>query len=95
MNKKNPRLAGGFGQVSNEVIRDPNISLKDKGLYAYLASYADSKTNELTVSVNRIASECGTTIATVKRAIKELQELGVIQREYRGKGATRKTVLMK
>ena len=51
MRNTNPRLSKGFGQVSNEVMRDPELSLKDKGLYSYLCTFAGSQTNELIVSV--------------------------------------------
>lgn len=95
MKSINPRLAKGFGQVSNEVMRDPELSLKDKGLYAYLCTFAGSQTNELTVSVYRMADECGTSPSTIKRSIETLQSKGIIDREYMGKGKTRKTIILK
>ena len=93
--KKNPRLDGGFGMVSKSVIADPDLSLKDKGVYAYLAIYADSVTNELTVSVNKMAAELGVTQATVKRSLKILEEKQIILRVYKGVKITRKTILLK
>lgn len=95
MKSINPRLAKGFGQVSNEVMRDPELSLKDKGLYAYLCTFAGSQTNELIVSVYRMADECGTSPSTIKRSIDTLQSKGIIDREYMGKGKTRKTIILK
>ena len=95
MKSINPRLKDGFGQVSNEVMRDPELSLKDKGLYAYLCTFAGSQTNELIVSVYRIADECGTSPSTIKRSIETLQSKGIIDRLYMGKGKTRKTIILK
>lgn len=91
----NIRLKNGFGQVSNTVIRDPEISLRDKAIYAYLATYANSKTNELTVSVNKIATECGIDQSTVKRSLDELEKRGIILRINRGYHQTKLTTLLK
>lgn len=88
------RFKKGFGMVSNSVIRNPDISLRAKALYGYLASYADATTGELTVSLNRMASECGVTSSTVKRILKELVDKGVVKRTYRGKHVTHLTTLL-
>lgn len=92
---KNPRLTGGFGFVSRAVMADPELSMKDKGLYSYLATYADSATNELTVSVDRIAAECGITQSTVKRSLKSLENKQIIKRVHRGSLKVKTTVLLK
>lgn len=80
--------------VSSTVVRDPNISLRDKGLYAYLASYADID-NTLTVSVNRAAAECNVDPSTIRRILDELKKAGVIVRESRGSGQSFKTIINK
>jgi DNA-binding MarR family transcriptional regulator len=90
----NNRVNKGFGMVSNTVIRNPEISLREKAIYAYLSSYANSN-NELTVSVNRIAEECGITPSTVKRIVDSLIKKGVIGRIKRGIGQSYKTILLK
>jgi predicted transcriptional regulator len=95
MNIKNPRLNGGFGMVSRKVMTDPELCIRDKALYAFLATYADSATNELTVSVNRMAAECGVTQSTIKRSLKTLEDKGIIKRVSVGALTTRKTVLLK
>jgi len=91
---KNPRLSKGYGMVSSSVVRDPNISLRDKGLYAYLVSYADID-NTLTVSVNRAASECDVDPSTIRRILDQLKKAGVIIRETRGTGQSFKTIIVK
>jgi DNA-binding MarR family transcriptional regulator len=91
----NNRLTNGFGMVSNAVIRNPDISLRAKALYGYLASYADADTGQSTVSVNRIASECGIGVSTVKRILSELVKQGVIRRSFRGLRESHITTLLK
>lgn len=95
MKNKNPRITGGFGMVTKAVLADPELSMKEKGLYAYLTSYADSATNELMVSVNRMCAELGITQATVKRSLKILEEKNIIKRVSVGHKNVRKTILLK
>jgi predicted transcriptional regulator len=92
---KNPRIHKGFGMVSKEVIRDPDVSLRDKAIYAHLASYTDGKTNETTVGIDRIAAECGVDHSTVKRSLKSLKDKKIIERISRGINATSITILLK
>lgn len=80
--------------VSSTVVRDPNISLRDKGLYAYLASYAGID-NTLTVSVNRAANECNVDPSTIRRILDQLKKSGIIIRETRLPGESYKTILKK
>lgn len=83
-----------YGLVSNNVMRDPEICLRSKGLYAYLCTYADSN-NECTVSVNRIAAECNMSNSSVKRILDILVKKGVIVREKRDLLQSYKTILIK
>ncbi len=91
---KNERLRGGYGLVSNTIMRNPHLSLREKGIYAYLATYSNAN-NELTVSINRMAAECGVTPSTIKRIIESLREKRVIMREIRGNSLSYRTVLLK
>ena len=91
---KNNRLSKGYGLVSSTVVRDPNISLRDKGLYAYLASYAGID-NTLTVSVNRAANECNVDPSTIRRILDQLKKAGVIVREIKSIGTSYTTTLIK
>ena len=90
----NSRLKDGFGLVSNTVIRDPSISLGEKSLYAYLSTYANSE-NELFVSVNKMADECGIGQSTVKRYLSNLEKKKIISRVSRGHKVSRITILLK
>jgi len=80
--------------VTSNVLRNPDISLRDKGLYSYLATYANSD-NILTVSINRAANECGVDESTIKRILDSLKKQGIIIREQREQGKSYKTTLVK
>jgi hypothetical protein len=91
----NPRLKNGFGMVSNAVIRDPTITLREKSIYSYLCTYADIKTNELYVGIDRISAECGVNHSTIKRILKSLKEKGIISRKARGNFNSSVTIILK
>lgn len=76
----NKRLQNGFGQVSNDVMRDPELSFQAKTLYAYLSTYADSETNLTYVGLNRMCDELNVTRSTIKRNLSLLKKAGVIIR---------------
>jgi predicted transcriptional regulator len=88
-------LQNGFTKVDNGVIRDPSLSLKEKGLYVYLKSYADNDTQETTVGINRIAAECNLTASSVKRCLESLKNLGFIKRTKRRRYESSITTLLK
>ena len=90
----NNRTTNGFGIVSNTVMRNPDITLGEKSLYAYLSTYANSN-NELFVSVNKIADECGIGQSTVKRYLSNLEKKKIISRISRGHKVTKVTILLK
>jgi predicted transcriptional regulator len=92
---RNPRLNGGFGQCTNTVMRDPNVNIRDKAVYAYLCTFADSINNQLTVSVNKIAAELDISPVTVSRSLKELETKQIIRRITRGRGQSKVTVVLK
>lgn len=89
------KITAPFGMVPKSVMISPDLTLREKGLYAYLATYADAHTRECTVGVNKIAAECDITTSTVKRCLKILEEKQYIKRFNRGFNKTRITVLLK
>lgn len=91
----NPRLKDKYGLVTSLVMRDPNVSVAARGLYAYLATYADVKTSETNVGISRMANEMGVTESTIKRCIKTLLDNGIITRVKRANSKTLVTVLLK
>lgn len=88
-------LQNGFTQISNNVVRDPNIPLKEKGLYVLLASYANNDTGETTISVNRMAAETGLNPSSVRRNLDRLIEMNLIRRIRRGKNESWITKLLR
>jgi hypothetical protein len=92
---QNTRLNGGFGQCTSNVMRDPNINVRDKALYAYLCTFADSRSNQLKVSVFRMAAELNVSKQTVIRSLKELERLNIILRVSQGRGQSKTTKILK
>jgi predicted transcriptional regulator len=89
------RTKGGFGMISNNVMRDPDITLREKAIYSYLCTYANNKTDELYVGVDKMAAECGVDHSTIKRILKSLVNKGVISRISRGGYSSHITVILK
>lgn len=77
------RMAKGvrFGLVSASIVRDPALSRNARLLYAVIATYATQETREWTISRRRLANDLGVSVDTVKRALGELTESGVLVRE--------------
>lgn len=95
MSVVNLRLKGGFGQCTGNVMKDPTICIRDKALYAYLCTYADGNTNQLNVSVFRMAAELNVSRQTILRSLKALELLNVIRRFNQGAGKTKITEILK
>ena len=90
----NKRLMCGFGQVSNTVLRNPDVSLGEKALYAYLSTYADSN-NELYVGNTKIVNECNIARSTVQRYLLSLEKKNILRRVYRGHKKSKTIILLK
>ena len=65
-----------FGAVPNELLNDPDISFKAKGLYAYL----NSKPDNWDFSVESIAAQVKEGIDSVRGGIHELEKFGYLKR---------------
>ena len=87
INSADPIALHGFTQLPNFILRNPDISANAKTTYALLLSYAWH--NDLCFpGQERLAKEMGTHVATVSRAITELQACSLIEIERRGQGKT-------
>jgi len=86
---------GYYGFATSLVMRDPEITLREKALYAYLCTYANAETDITWVSINTIANECGISQSSVSRILDKLIKKGVIKRTFRGKGESLLTTLLK
>lgn len=92
---QNTRLNGGFGQCTNTVMRNPGISIRDKAVYAYLCTFADSRSNQLKVSVYTMAADLDVSKQTVVRSLKSLECMKIISRTSRGRGQCKVTIILK
>lgn len=81
--KHGPSPEDHFSLVSNSIARNPNITLKTKGVYLYLRSHLEG----WSMSTERIAEALNVSRATIGRAVNELIEHGYLVREQsRGDG---------
>jgi DNA-binding MarR family transcriptional regulator len=71
-----------FGIVHTEVIQDPNLSLRAKGVYALLATYAD-KQRTCYPAISTLAELSGVSRRTIERILKELEEKKYVTRKGR------------
>jgi len=92
--EKNLRIVKDYGFITYKVMRDPEITLREKAIYAYLCSYANAKTNITWVAINTIANECGISCSSVSRILDKLIKKGVIKRTFRGKGESLMTTVL-
>lgn len=72
----------GFAQVKNEVLFDPDISFKAKGLFAYIYAKPDG----WQFSSERIAKETKECTRSIKGILKELESAEYLVREKQGNG---------
>ena len=66
-----------YSMVSNELARDPDITLQAKGLYLYLRSHREG----WAMSTERIGEALGITRKTVAKYVQELEQAGYLLRE--------------
>jgi hypothetical protein len=71
------KISGHFGQAPNELLNDPVISLKAKGLYVYM----QSKPDDWVFSLDRICSQNKDGKASVRNSINELCDAGFLSKE--------------
>lgn len=95
MSYNNPRLKDGFGQSTSTVMRNPEINLNDKAVYAYLCTFADSQSNQLTVSVFTMAAELGVSRQTIIRSLKRLESSQIIKRVFVSRDQPKTTIILK
>lgn len=71
-----------FGVVHTEVIQDPGLSLRAKGVYALLTTYADKQRN-CYPAISTLAELSGVSRRTIERTLKELEEKNYVTRKGR------------
>lgn len=82
-----PVLAGGFTQVPNFILKNPDISLGARIAYALFLSYAWNN-DYCFPGQDRLATDMGLTRVRVTQLISELEKAGYITIQRRGLGKT-------
>jgi predicted transcriptional regulator len=85
LNTADPIARYGFTQIPNFILRNPNLSATAKTTYSLLLSYAWNN-NLCFPGQERLAEHMGMHVATVSRAITELEDCSLIEIERRGQG---------
>lgn len=75
--RQGPRPEDHFSLISHTLARNPNITLRTKGVYLFLRSHSEG----WSMSTERIAEALGVSRATIARAVNELIEHGYLIRE--------------
>ena len=82
-----PVARHGFTQVPNFILRDPDLSVGAKVVYAMFLSYAWHN-NLCFPGQDRLAHDIGMTQPRIAQLIAELQKAGLVDIERRGQGKT-------
>lgn len=78
-----------FGWEPNEIIFNPNLSMKAKGLWLYM----NAKPEGWYFAAERIADECSDGVTSIRAALKELADCGLLTWKKRGDGRILYTLL--
>src|ERR1035441_8172304 len=82
LDTNNPVLRGGFTQVPNFILKDPNISVGAKVAYAMFLSYAWHN-DSCFPGQDRLAEDMGMSRSRVTEFVGELERAGLISIERR------------
>lgn len=79
-------MAEQYGIVLKRIMRDPSISVESKGIYAYLASFANIKDGKCYPSVSLICKELNMGENRFHRHLEQLKDKGyvVVSRNRKG-----------
>ena len=83
----NPVLQGGFTQVPNFILKNPEISVGAKVAYAMFLSYAWHN-DSCFPGQDRLADDMGMSRSRVTEFVGELEKVGLISIQRRGQGKT-------
>ena len=87
LNTDNPVVRGGFTQVPNFILKDPELSLGAKVAYAMFLSYAWHN-NSCFPGQERLAEDMGMSRSRVTEFVGELEKAGLVAIQRRGQGKT-------
>jgi DNA-binding IclR family transcriptional regulator len=69
-----------FGIVDRDIMQDPDLSLRAKGVYGLLATFA-GKDRTCFPSITHLAELSGTHRRTIERILNELEAKGYVTKE--------------
>jgi hypothetical protein len=87
LDTQDPVARGGFAQVPNFILKDPDLSVGAKVVYAMFLSYAWHN-DSCFPGQDRLAVDMGLTRVRVTQLIAELQKGGLVTIKRRGQGNT-------
>jgi biotin operon repressor len=87
LDTQDPVARGGFTQVPNFILNDPDLSLGAKVTYAKFLQYAWYN-DSCFPGQERLAGEIGMSRSRVNEFVKELERVGLITIKRRGQGRT-------
>ena|SRR5579859_4474515 len=87
-----PISAGGFTQIPNFILKNPDLSSNAKVAYSLLLSYAWFN-DRVFPGQERMAEDMGMSQQSVSRAVLEIQKVGYLEIRRRGQGLTNLYIL--
>ena len=87
LNTKDPVLRGGFTQVPNFILEDPRVGAGEVHTYSLFLKYAWDN-DCVFPGQETLAKHMGCTDRTVRKCIRNLVDLGLIEVKRRGLGKT-------
>lgn len=71
-----------YGLVSSEIVRDNSLSVNARVLYGILASFCIEKERHCTPAFQELLQCSGMSKNTFYRYMKELEQKGIVKKEY-------------
>ena len=84
----------GTGRIYQNVVRNPLLSVKAKGMYALLSSISD-KNDECSPDIETLCEELNITKTTMYKYMNELVEYGVVEKKLTYSGNLKNRVIYK
>lgn len=75
--RQGPQIHDRYTMIANDLFRRPDLSFNAKAIYGFMRSHREG----WEITTKRIADDFGISGATVRRALKELEDVGYIVRE--------------
>lgn len=74
--RQGARVQDHYTMIANDILRRPDVSMNAMGIYCFMRSHREG----WEISTKNIARERGLSESTVKRAVRELESIGYLER---------------